>query len=521
MNPGSLPRLFVFLSLCLPFAGIAADAASKKVPRWDRFETSVTNAKTYTDPYRDVSLDATFTRPDGRTVTFWGFHDGDQTWRLRFMPDLPGTWRYEAKFSDGTPGASGTFECVASDLPGMIAVHAANPTWFGYRGTGEATTLRALHIGDRFFARNWDDADNSTDGNKRTAFLDWAKQQGYNTLSVASHYQNRRAAGRGDGWETPALWPLKAEEYRRMEKILDDLAARQLIVYPFAGFFGRDSYFPHDRTERTLYIRYLTARLAPYWNLLFNVGGPEPRLRNKDYLSTDEINLMGLEIAASDPFGHALSLHNQTGDDEFKDAAWLTYGTLQGPKTLDRRKLAAGLLKNHHFQKPLLAQETLWSGNMYHIRSNKADYSDADIRKNAYVIHFCGANLVYADNDGDSSSGFTGTLEPAARKQVRHDILKRVWDTFASLPFAATKPAPALAASTDTAAFCLADPGRTYLVYLETPGTVNVRVTDGPYKVEWINATNPSDRRPAGETRDGQNLASPREADDWILVLRR
>lgn len=306
-----------------------------------------------------------------------------------------------------------------------------------------------------------------------------------------------------------------------MEGILDDLAARRLIVYPFAGFFGRDSSFPRDRAERTLYIRYLTARLAPYWNLLFNVGGPEPRLRQKDYLSTDEINLIGLEIAASDPFGHALSLHNQTGDDEFKDAAWLTYGTLQGPKTLDRRKLAAGLLKNHHFEKSLLAQETLWSGNMYHIRANKSDYSDADLRKNAYVIHFCGANLVYADNDGDSSSGFTGTLDPAVRKQARHDILKRVWDTFASLPFAAAKPAPALAVSTDTAAFCLADPGRAYLEYLETPGTVNVRVTDGPYKVEWINATNSTDRRPAGETHDGQNLVSPREADDWILVLRR
>ncbi len=471
------------LSLLLSFAlslssAQAAETPPKSVGRWDRFETVIANAKRYADPYRDVVLDVTHTRPDGRTIAFWGFHDGGDTWRIRFMPDTPGLWRYDARFSDGSPAAHGMFECVASDLPGPIAVHAANPQWFGWKG-GDAALLRALHVGDRFFARNWDDADSAADGNPRAAFLDWAKQQGYNTLSIASHYLNRARKGRGEGWDTPKLWPLDASEFRRLEQLLDDLAARRFIVYPFAGFFGRDSGFPRDPAEQTRYIRHTLARLAPSWNLLLNVSGPEPLLRSKPFLTDGEANRLGSEIARLDPFQHPISMHNQTGPDQFKDQPWHTYGALQGPKTFDRAKLRDGLLKSHHVQKPLLAQETLWSGNLNHNKG--VDYSDTDLRKNAYVIHFSAAALVFADNNGDSSTGFSGTLDPADCRQARHDILKRMWDTVAALPWQRTTPRPDLVTATGGgSAFCLADPGRTYLVYLETPGTVNVRVTGSP-----------------------------------------
>jgi hypothetical protein len=498
----------------------AAENAPATVGRWDSFELSIRNPKSYADPYRDVTLEVTYTRPDNRTVAFPGFHDGGETWKMRLMPDQIGSWRYDAKFSDGTPAVRGSFECVPSRLPGLIAVHAANPIWFGHQG-GSAVVLRGLHLGDRFFAHNWDDPDNATDGNKRTAFLDWAQQQGYNLFSVASHYLNRNSKGRGEGWDTPALWPLNAAGFQRIERILDELAKRQIMVYPFAGFFGRDSNFPRDPAEQDRYLRYTLARLGAYWNVLFNVGGPEPRLKGKPYLTVEDIHRLGEAIARNDPFAHPLSLHNPTGDNEFKDAPWLTFGTLQGPKTLDRRRLAAGLLRNHHPTKPLLAQETLWSGNMFHMRSNQRDYSDADLRKHAYVIHFCAANFVFADNNGDSSSGFTGTLDPADCKQPRHDIIKRVWDTFAALPFARTKPAPELVQSSDTAVFCLADPGRDYLVYFEAPGSATLRLADGEYSTEWINAQTPSDRRRENVATRTRTFRSPSDGDDWILRLSR
>ena len=272
---------------------------------------TIGNTKAYADPYSDVTLDVTFTRPDGSQVAFWGFYDGGTTWKLRFMPDQIGAWQYRAAFSDGQPGVQrhvhrrrlGPARDAAR--PGRT-----NPLWFGFSGGGHVL-IRSLHVGDRFFAANW------SAGN-RAAFLDWAQAQGYNTLSIGSHYLNRNAAGRGAGWDTPDLWPLDAAEYRELEVILDDLAARRMMVYPFAGFFGRDSDFPRDPADQTRYLRYTLARLGAYWNTMLNVAGPEPTLNG--FLTASEIERLGTEIAATDVYSHPLSVHNETGDDLYRDA---------------------------------------------------------------------------------------------------------------------------------------------------------------------------------------------------------
>lgn len=487
---------------------------TEKVGRWSVFERAVRNEGKYANPYEDVTLDVTYTGPTGREVTFRGFYDGGDTWRMRFMPDRAGTWRYEARFSDGSPGVAGEFECAPSDIPGRISAYEGNPIWFGFKGGG-AVVVRSLHVGDRFFAGDGNPVRGAPwSGARRTAFLDWAQAQGYNMLSIASHYLNRDTAGRGKEWNTPDLWDNRRQqpnpaEYRRMERVLDDLAARRMMVYPFAGFFGRDSDFPRDEAKQDLYIRYTLARLGAYWNVLLLVGGPEPRLKGKPYLSEDEINRLGRRIEELDVFGHLLSVHNPTGDDQFMAADWPDYGVLQGPKTLDRGKLSRGLLKNHHKARPLYAQETLWPGNKHH-----PDYTPDDIRKNAYVLMMSAAAINFGDMNGDSSSGFSGSMDLSERVQERHDIIKAVWDFFETMPFYRMKPRQDLV----DAGYCLAEPGCQYLVYLEEPGTVNIRIEGGPYEVEWINARATSETRDGGTTADGRALVSP-QGGDWLLHL--
>ena len=489
----------------------AASKAAATIGQWDRFECVVTNAKTYQDSYRDVTLTATFTRPDGMQVEFWGFYEGGTTWRLRFMPDHLGMWTYAASFSDGTPGVSGTFNCIESDLPGLVGAYEPNPIWFGFKG-GEPLLIRSLHCGDRFFAKNWDDPYDSNDGEKRTIFLDWAQNQGYNTLSIASHYLNRRSKGRGHGWDTPDLWPLNAAEYRRMEMILDELADRRIIVFPFAGFFGRDSNFPRSPNDQMLYLRYTLARLGAYWNLLFNVGGPEPLLRSRSFLTFGEVCRLGKVIRSLDVFGHLLSVHNPTGDDVFRGQPWPGFGTLQGPKTTNRQRLAEGLLRNHHPSRPLFAQETLWPGNTF----GHPKYSDETIRRNAFVILFSAAMVNYGDMTSSSSSGFSNSMNPSDAIDSRHKIIHQVWDTFAALPWPRMKPRPDLV----NVGYCLADPGYGYLVYIEEPTTIQVKIRPGTYKVEWINTRQPATSYPIGETSDGHGLRPPGEGD-WILKLMR
>ena len=491
-------------------ATVSADPpAATEVPHWGRFEGAVTNRTAYRDHFRDVTLEVVFTRPDGSRIDFRGFYDGDHTWRFRTMADQIGRWRYRVTFSDGQPGTNGSFRCVRSDLPGMISVDRDNPMWFGY-SSGRHELIRGLHVGDRFFAANWPDA-------KRTAFLDWLVRNRYNMLSIASHYLNRDDEGRGRGWSTPELWPLDPPEYDRMEVILDELARRRILVFPFGGFFGKASDYPRDPADQEVYIRYTLARLAPYWNLMFNVAGPEPNLGSKTYLQAQKVERLGRLIKQMDPFGHLISVHNREGDDPYRDSDWSSYGVLQGPKTRNRQVLSRGLLRSHHARKPLLAQETLWSGNRFHIRRNQGDYTDDDLRKNTIVIHMSAAGLVFGDNDGNSSSGFTGTMDLADCKQARHDVVIRVWDFFETIACYRMRPSQDLVDN----GYCLADEGAEYLVYLESGGKVNVAVRPGTYSVQWINARSPRDVRKAGTTSDGRALCSPSQGEDWFVRLMR
>jgi hypothetical protein len=496
-----------------------------KVGRFERFEVGVRNSNSYADPYRDVELVFHLDSPSGRRIDFWGFHDGGTTWRIRYMPEEIGTWCYSAYFSDGAPcaavdspegrggidnkngGIAGTFECVPSQTPGIVRPYGDNPTWFAY---AEKTPflMRSFHVGDRFFAANWDVAD-------RRRFLDWLRAHGYNTLSVAGFFLNRDAAGRGRGWQTPRLWPLDAGEYRRVERLLDELAARKIVVFPFAGFFGRSAWFPTDLHSQVAYIKYASARIGAYWNLLYNVAGPEPLLRVNPFMTKGEVDKLGYLIKRHDPYRHMLTVHNETGPNVFVHDGYIDYVTLQGPKTTDRATLVRQLSKQRLPNKPLYAQETLWPGNTL----GHPDYSIDDIRRNGFSILLSGGTINFADCMGNSSSGFTGSLDPADAEEGRHAAVGAVWDLFAQFPFHLLRPSPELAGG----APCLSDGRSRFLVYLDggdaAPPSVRLDTVEGPLSGWWIDARNPSVRKPVRRGRgDTTQLIAP-GTGDWLLEL--
>jgi hypothetical protein len=387
----------------------------------------------------------------------------------------------------------------------MISGDEANPIWFGYKG-GKHMLMRSFHVGDRFFAANWPDRN-------RQAFLNWVRKQGYNTLSIGSHYLNRNAESRGKGWETPDLWDnasrtLKQAEYDKMEVILDDLAGREIIVHPFAGFFGANSDYPTDSSDQELYIKYTLARLGPYWNVMLNVAGPELA---KWTLSENELIQIGREIQSIDVFGHLLTCHQTTDTNLFKDHSWNNYDCYQGSKTLDLNKLYTDLTMVYRSSgRPFYAHETLWSGNKYH-----PEYSDNQLRKNAIVISMAAAALNFGDMDGNSSSGFSGSLDLEMKRQDRHDIIKKVWDFFETIDFWKMSPGADLTSS----GFCLADIGNEYLIYMPVRKNFNVSITGGPYNITWINAQNTSERIDGGITTDGLNMTTPDYGEDWFCKL--
>ena len=85
-----------------------------RVGKWAIFESSFKYDGQFRNPYTDVDLWVEFIGPDGQKYKLHGFYDGDNTWKIRFMPGLTGKWKYRGFFSDGADAGVGSFTCIPS-----------------------------------------------------------------------------------------------------------------------------------------------------------------------------------------------------------------------------------------------------------------------------------------------------------------------------------------------------------------------------------------------------------------------
>ena len=97
---------------------------SESVERWGIFEAAL-QGPAKGNPFTDVTLSATFAQGH-RSISVPGFHDGDGTYRVRFMPDEEGEWSFVT--SSNVPeldGRTGVFSCTppAEGNHGPVRVH--------------------------------------------------------------------------------------------------------------------------------------------------------------------------------------------------------------------------------------------------------------------------------------------------------------------------------------------------------------------------------------------------------------
>ncbi len=114
MKKNLLKAFAMILTICmmtayLPAVTAMASAVSQalasnteKVEVWRRTDIILTAEKTYTNPYKDVEIDAVFTHEDGSEIKLYGFWNGGSEWRVRFAPTKTGVWRYTVTASDTT-----------------------------------------------------------------------------------------------------------------------------------------------------------------------------------------------------------------------------------------------------------------------------------------------------------------------------------------------------------------------------------------------------------------------------------
>ncbi len=517
-------------------------AAEREVPLWGRFETQVLNAKRYANPFRDVVLNATFTSPSGRTVKFFGFHDGDgkggQTgtvWKLRFMPDEVGTWSFTCSFSDGTPATSGSLPCVkVGARPGPLRADPANPRYWVH-ADGTRFSARGFYAADLFYIaedRSRTDAIDRFFGRQyqfnlcSTTFLQgpYLHDKGWLAKWPAAGAEKEHLAFTFNGFfpfTYSGMTPLgngSNVDYARpnikwmghVDKVLRELEARGAVWYNFDGLIGAHwgSDFkmtvPVEAEEQ--WLRYFIARFGPYWNVLWNVAGEWD-----DYLTPARLDGIGHFIRQADPWRHPLSTHSGR---IAPDRPWMDYRIEQymaGGGRDGSGADAAGNAKrisSHYAGKPHFASEVAWEGLREEEKLNAEQ-----VRTGAWGILMGGGFYLYAEHfktraGGEGVVGDGGALPYV---EIMNDFLygREYWKR---------SPAPALV---NAGSLCLAVPGQEYVVYRQTGGTIalDLSAASGKFAAAWLNPRTGT-TRPAGNVTGGakRTFHCPDE-HDWVLHL--
>lgn len=169
----------MLLFLLLLLLGISGGFAQDKVECWGRYEISLP-AKVKGNPF-DIELTATFSGPD-TTLTVRGFYDGNDTFKIRFMPVSQGVWSYvtqseipvlnkvkgrieciaPGKGNHGPVKVDGTYNFKYADGTRYYPVGTTSYDWMHVAGNQPDQTVKSLELSKfnkirmLFFVQNFD-----------------------------------------------------------------------------------------------------------------------------------------------------------------------------------------------------------------------------------------------------------------------------------------------------------------------------------------------------------------------------
>jgi len=338
------------------------------VEQWDIFELSL-NGPSEGNPFIDVTFGAVFSYQH-REIDVEGFYDGAGVYRVRFMPDTQGEWRYRtrsnrAELSD----KAGAFTCVSPSAGNHGPVSVSNTYHFAY-----ADGAPYKQIGTTCYA--WVHQNDALE--EQT--LETLKTAPFNKMRMCifpKHYPwNEGAPPRypyeclSEGslawsgkWpiETLPGWSFDFERFnpaffqhieQRIGQLRDlGIEADLILFHPYDCWgFARMSAESDDR-----YLRYVCARLSAYRNVWWSMANEYDLMPHKPMADWDRFFRI---VQASDPHQHLRSVHNCFG---FYDHAkpWVTHQSIQ------KSDLSLVRTWREQYKKPVVVDECCYEGNIW------------------------------------------------------------------------------------------------------------------------------------------------------------
>ena len=353
-------RLTRWLPLVLLAGALSLSAAAPTVPQveqWDVYEV-VLKGPEEGNPFLDVRLAATFS--DGhRTHEVDGFYDGEGVYRIRFMPEAPGSWRYETRSNRW-------------DLTGRSGVFTVTPAREGNRGP-----VRVAHTYHFAYADGTPFKPIGTTAYSWTHRGEAMEEQTLETLAAAPFNKLRMAVfpqAHGVKFMPPSLFPFEGTAprdwdftrfnpkfFQHLEKRVGQLRdlgieCDLILFHPYDDDieWGFETMAPEvdDR-----YLRYVVARLAAYRNIWWSMGNEYDFLRTKTEGDWDRYFHV---VQEADPYDHLRSIHN--GRIIYNHThPWVTHVSMQNGMATEEAGRAQ--LYRDVYRKPIVYDELKYEGN--------------------------------------------------------------------------------------------------------------------------------------------------------------
>jgi hypothetical protein len=287
-----------------------------EVPRWQMHEFELHGRCHVENSFRDAALVGEFISPSGRSVIVEGFHDGGDTWRLRFAPDETGQWRYLLRGEGVELLQRGQLRCVAPHGHGFIGLHPENPYAFAY-----ADGTAFFPMGDTCYGL-FDDSPISPA--LRREYVETRRRQHFNFVRMTVGHSEARAARDPTFWAwggtsaKPDLDRFNPAFFRGFDELLRELQMRgmniELILFNFYRRPFTDTSLWTPARER-LWLRYVLARYAAFnhvflWTLANEYEThPDGRYRLDRPGDVDWVHATARLVKQYDSFRHLVTVH--------------------------------------------------------------------------------------------------------------------------------------------------------------------------------------------------------------------
>lgn len=342
----------------------------KQVEKWDFFELSL-QAHTSGNPFLDVSLNADFKLRDGQ-IHVTGFYDGDDLYKIRFMPNQEGIWSYVTHSNlPALDGQTGELICVPPGKNNHGPVRVADTTHFAYedgtRYQPVGTTCYVWNLqGDELEEKTLRTLDHAPFNKMRMCVF--PKRYSFNNNEPPCYpfpgkvTREWQAESLNDyrNQEPPDFWDFSQfnpEYFRHLEKRILDLRARGIeadliIFHPYDfGAWGFDR-LPAEVNDRLLH--YLAARLSAFRNLWWSFANEYDLFFGRTMGDWDHYFQL---IQSADPYHHLRSIHNCYAFYDYTQP-WVTHCSVQH----DMLSLVGSWIRKYN--KPVVVDECGYEGNI-------------------------------------------------------------------------------------------------------------------------------------------------------------